>query len=260
MEVKRKTRMYEPWGYQDQNDYQGSTTILDNELDAMFANVEYIKDDNKIHFYNKDEEELVAIDVSEFVTDKVIEKAWYEDGKIYIKFANGDIVTIDVEELIDNYEFTNGLQVNEGVVSVKIDGDSEPYVSVSENGLKITGVDAKINAEKERAIAAETEIKETASGASSGLAELIEALGYTNNETLVKNNEHEVAFGTYNVSNTSEQASGQTIFSIGNGTSDANRSNALEIRKDGSIYMWVEGDFMPINDLLGMLAHETYDD
>ena len=45
-----KYRMIEPWGYQDENNYQGSTTILDNDLDSFFADVEYNKDDNKIHF------------------------------------------------------------------------------------------------------------------------------------------------------------------------------------------------------------------
>ncbi len=91
------------------------------------------------------------------------------------------------------------------------------------------------------------------------LAALIEKLGYKDNESLVTNGEHEVAFGEYNVSNTSEDASGQTIFSIGNGTDDDNRSNAVEVRKNGDVYLWVEGEFMNINKLLGQIAHEVYD-
>ena len=89
---------------------------------------------------------------------------------------------------------------------------------------------------------------------------LLQKLGYADNETLEKKHENEVAFGTYNASHISEDASGNTIFSIGNGTSNANRSNALEVMEDGSVYMWIEGDYMNINKLLGMLAHETYDD
>ena len=91
------------------------------------------------------------------------------------------------------------------------------------------------------------------------LATLIEKLGYKDNESLVTNGEHEVAFGEYNVSNTSEDASGQTIFSIGNGTGDDNRSNAVEVRKNGDVYLWIEGEFMNINKLLGQIAHEVYD-
>ena len=89
---------------------------------------------------------------------------------------------------------------------------------------------------------------------------LLRKLGYADNETLEKKHENEVAFGTYNASHISEDASGNTIFSIGNGTSNANRSNALEVMEDGSVYMWIEGDYMNVNKLLGMLAHETYDD
>ena len=90
------------------------------------------------------------------------------------------------------------------------------------------------------------------------IANLIEKLGYSNNDTLVTNNEHEVAFGEYNVSNTSEDASGQTIFSIGNGTSDGVRSNAVEVRKNGDLYLWIEGEFMNVNKLLAQIAHEIY--
>jgi len=89
--------------------------------------------------------------------------------------------------------------------------------------------------------------------------QLEEEIGYITNPTLEKNNPpYETAFGTYNVSNTGDDPADRTIFSVGIGTSDEERKNALEIREDGSIYMWVEGDFMKINDLIGMLAHEIY--
>lgn len=90
------------------------------------------------------------------------------------------------------------------------------------------------------------------------LASVIEKLGYTNNDTLITTNEHEVAFGEYNVSNTSEEPSGQTIFSIGNGTSDEERSNAVEVMKNGDVYLWIEGEFMNVNQLLSQIAHEIY--
>jgi hypothetical protein len=152
----KKPRMYDPWGYQDENNYQSSEIIMENDLDSFFVDAAYNKDDNKIHFTNKDGEELVTIDVSEFdKSDKIIEKAWYEDGKIYILFTNGDLVTIDVEELIDENEFKGGLQVNDGVVSILIDPTTEPYVTTSDDGIKISGVDAAIQVETDRATAAE---------------------------------------------------------------------------------------------------------
>jgi hypothetical protein len=88
---------------------------------------------------------------------------------------------------------------------------------------------------------------------------LVEKLGYTDNETLERNNEHEVAFGSYNISNTDSEPSGQTIFSVGIGTSDDDRKNALEVKNNGDVYMWIEGEFMNVNKLLGQIAHEIYD-
>ena len=155
-----RTRMYEPWGYQDENNYQGAGIILENDLDSFFANVSYNRDDNKIHFANKDGEEKGTLDVSEFVkSDTIVEYAKYEDGKIIIKFTNGDIITIDVEELLDENEFKDGFQVNEGQVSVLIDGESDDYLSVSANGVKVAGVKADIEAEQARAEGEEQRIE-----------------------------------------------------------------------------------------------------
>lgn len=90
------------------------------------------------------------------------------------------------------------------------------------------------------------------------IVDLSEKLGYDDNKTLVTNNDREVAFGKYNLSNTGDDSSEKTIFSIGNGTDENNRSNALEVRENGDVYLWVEGEYMNINILLGMLSHETY--
>jgi chromosome segregation ATPase len=112
-------------------------------------------------------------------------------------------------------------------------------------------------------VSANTENIEAISGdvfnLDTALAVLIEKLGYKNNETLVTNGEHEVAFGEYNISHESEDPSGQTVFSVGIGTDDANRNNAVEIMKNGDLYLWVEGEFMNVNKLLGQIAHEIYD-
>ena len=398
IQKKRKTRMYEPWGYRDENNYQSADIIKENDLDSFFAKVNYNRDDNKIHFSNRDGLEVGNIDVNEFIkSDQIVERAWYEDGKIYIKFTNGDLITIDVKEILDENEFKDGLQVNDGIVTVLKDPTSERWLTVSIDGVKVSGIQAEIDrldkriddeitratseehriegrlndeitratneenrinskldaeitratqteqsidhrvdvlndeldaeesiresndaalglrittetndriaavtAERERAAAAEqvlqnaidaevsratsadTElnnaiieevnrataaeealderIDEIISGSPvERLDELIEKLGYKDNDTLNITNEHEVAFGEWNVSNTDVNPSGQTIFSIGVGTSAHDRNNAIEVRKDGTVYMWVEGDFMSVNQLLGQIAHEVYD-
>ena len=122
----------------------------------------------------------------------------------------------------------------------------------------------KIEAESERAIQKEIELDERIDEIISGspieqLDELIEKLGYKDNDTLQTTNEHEVAFGEWNVSNTSTEPSGQTVFSVGIGTSAHDRKNALEVRKDGSVWATVEGEYLDITKILGQLTHEVYD-
>lgn len=389
---KRKTRMYDPWGYREENNYESSETQFEIDLNALFASAAYNDNDKKIHFFNNDGKELSgsSIDTTQFAPG-VIEDAYYDSTtkELVIVFDNGTEVRINMAEIIDENEFADGLQVDSGgVVSVKIDAASEPYLTVGPDGIKLSGIDALIEAEKQRAISAETALSgaisderdraisaetalsgaitderdraisaETAlndkidqeiaratsaetvldnkinaeearaKAAESALTDALNAeiarstredeihddelraldsrLNLTNakldaeiarstsadtvldnkieaekqraisaeteldeniedlrkrighlksNTTLEVQNENEASFGTYNDSQS------DTTFSIGIGTSDGNRKNAIEVKNDGSVYMWIEGDYMNINKLLGMLAHETYDD
>lgn len=87
--------------------------------------------------------------------------------------------------------------------------------------------------------------------------DLKESLGNLG-EGVITSNDHEVAFGTYNQTHTGENNSEKTIFSVGVGTSDDDRQNAIELRKNGDLYLWIEGQFICINNLIAMLANETY--
>lgn len=77
-------------------------------------------------------------------------------------------------------------------------------------------------------------------------------------------NSGEVAMGVYNKSTTSTDTSEQTSFSFGIGTSDTNRVNALEIKKNGDVYIGdkllsVE-DFMTAEDLAAVATSGSYND
>ena len=161
------------WDGDDRADYtdvgNGIVDVMHRELHqvridtatTLFADAVYYRYDNKIRFRNKNGDEICSIDVSDFAPT-VIDRTWYSGGIIYIQFTNGEIVEIDVKKLIDENEFADGLQVVDGIVSVKKDPTSESYLSVSIDGIKISGIDAKftslntkIEEEESRAIAAE---------------------------------------------------------------------------------------------------------
>ena len=67
-------------------------------------------------------------------------------------------------------------------------------------------------------------------------------------------NESEHASGKYNVSNKASTTwgdSGNTLFSVGNGTSTSARHNAFEIRQNGDIYLTKDGQDVKLQDQLG---------
>lgn len=92
----------------------------------------------------------------------------------------------------------------------------------------------------------------------SEIHDIEEAISAIIGEGIKTSNPHEVGFGTYNITNTGFDDSEKTVFTVGVGTSDIDRKNAVEIRKNGDIYMWIEGEYIKINNLLAMLAHEIY--
>ena len=88
------------------------------------------------------------------------------DGKKkgqYLKYtyitAEGkdSVVYVDVSKFLVESEFKNGLSVSEsGEVSVKIDATSEGFLTVGENGVKLSGVTDAINAAKTEIIGGAT--------------------------------------------------------------------------------------------------------
>ena len=61
--------------------------------------------------------------------------------------ANGtyELVKIPVDSFLRESEFNNGLQVNGGVVSVKVDSTSENFLTVGKDGIKLSGVQTAID-------------------------------------------------------------------------------------------------------------------
>lgn len=74
--------------------------------------------------------------------------------------GSDSVVYVDVSQFLVESEFKNGLVVNSGEVSVKIDDASEKFLSLSEAGVKVSGVAdaiaAAVKVETDRATAAET--------------------------------------------------------------------------------------------------------
>lgn len=87
-----------------------------------------------------------------------------------------------------------------------------------------------------------------------------DSLDESGNNTLDVTNKNEIALGSYNESNQN------TVLSVGVGTSDTDRRNAIEIRKDGMIYIITDIKTNSIESLQNALAKKgtvictTYDE
>ena len=125
--------------------------------------------------------------------------------------------------------------------------DQNGYLSLPE--FELSGIH-ETNKEQDSEI---TKLKET----DEALSKRISNIELNQGEGIVTTNKNERAIGMYNVSHTSSDASGSTILSIGIGTSDTDRKNAIEVMKDGSVYMWIEDDFIKVNDKIVAMAVTT---
>ena len=70
----------------------------------------------------------------------------------------------------------------------------------------------------------------------------------------IASNDSEHASGQYNISSSASTTfgdSGNTLFSVGNGTADDARHNAFEIRQNGDIYLTKDGQDVKLQDQLG---------
>lgn len=150
---RRKTRMYEPWGYREQNDYQGEADVIATEMNQFVSNVIYNESAGTLVFVNDEGEEKATIDVTKFAQAHVDHTEYDSATKTYyIYYTNGDVVELDFSELIDQFEAGDGLTADtEGKLAVKIDPDSMPYLEVGPNGVRVTSAitnaftDAELN-------------------------------------------------------------------------------------------------------------------
>ena len=96
--------------------------------------------------------------------DQILQGAEYdsESKKLILTFTIGTGTTkteIDVADLIDEYVPGNGINIDGNTVSIKRDSSSEGFLSLSDTGLKLSGVqsaiDSGVTVERQRAESAE---------------------------------------------------------------------------------------------------------
>ena len=104
-----------------------------------------------------DGEVIAEFSDADFVKDSVLEDVEYNaDSKEIVftwKTVDGETKTdsVSVADFVQVYTAGNGLALNSNEFSIVIDSESEEFLSVSENGLKVSGIQDAIDAAEGRA-------------------------------------------------------------------------------------------------------------
>lgn len=126
-------------------------------------NLTYNTETKKINLEGFDSSIIASIDATAFIKDGMIntvelvtDPESHDPGTyLVITFntdAGKDAIYLDVSSLIDVYEGHNGIKVTGKHIRLIIDPTSEPYLSLSDNGIKLEGINSKITEVVEQAI------------------------------------------------------------------------------------------------------------
>lgn len=145
-------------------DVTGQNFIKKNGTDVEgHLNLTYNTETKKINLEGFNSSVIASIDATAFIKDGMINtvelvtdpKSHDPGTYLVITFntdAGKDAIYLDVTGLIDVYRGTNGVKVTGKDIHLIIDTTSEPYLSLSDYGIKIEGIDAKISEVVEQAI------------------------------------------------------------------------------------------------------------
>lgn len=189
--------MYEPYGYQDNANYISKKDQIERELQQNrindckeFASVEYDTTLKAFVFKNVKNQVRGYAYMADIIPSDLIADVYYdtETKNLIITFVNGKVVSIPLNDLIDVVEAGNGLKFEDGKFHINLSEDCERFLTVDENGLKLSGVQDAINVERDRAISAETEEYDRATQAEESLASAIrqEVTDRSTNDNLIR--------------------------------------------------------------------------
>ena len=123
---------------------------LATEVDNKIESVEIVKNSQSDLQYTLkvDGQDVGEINIPK---DQFLKSVTYDSGNKQLIFVfettQGTVTTnVSVDDLVDTYTAGNGLTLTDNVFTVKINEDSEEYLTVSDEGIKLLGIDAALAA------------------------------------------------------------------------------------------------------------------
>ena len=151
----------------EKNRAEAAEAVLTTEVNKKIESVEIVKNSqSELQYTLKvDGQDVGEINIPK---DQFLKSVTYDAGNKELVFVfettEGTVTTnVSVNDLVDTYTAGNGLTLSDNEFAVRINEDSESYLTVSEEGIKLFGIDAKFaeaaseaNAYSDAQIAAET--------------------------------------------------------------------------------------------------------
>lgn len=125
---------------------QAAETQLQEQLNHKIEKVELESEGDLIYRILVDDRVIGTINIPK---DQFLKNASYDPTtkniELVCETTEGErTLHINVADLVDEYTAGNGLRLEGNEFSIRINEDSEPYLSLTGEGLKITGIDAAL--------------------------------------------------------------------------------------------------------------------
>lgn len=167
--------------------------ILTQTTDGLLANLNLTwSNADGLKLIGKDGAEIATIPATDFVKDGMLQNvelktATAEDpidkktsGTFLVFTFNTDagskVINLDVTSLIDVYTAGDGISVTGKVIAAKLDASTEAFLTVGADGIKLSGVQAAIDAAKQAVQTAIDEEKAARQAADTALQTEVDAI------------------------------------------------------------------------------------
>lgn len=125
-------------------------------------NLKYDSTNKKIKLLGIGDAKIAEIDATDFIKDGMVDNVSFDatSKTLTITFntvSGKEAIPVDLSSLVDTYTAGNGIDITKNVVSVKRDTNSEKFLSVGTNGVKLSGVQGEIDTAKNAVIGNDTD-------------------------------------------------------------------------------------------------------
>lgn len=101
----------------------------------------------KINLTGKENAVIATIDATDFIKDGMVQSVELQGNNLVITFntdAGAEPISVDLSKFLDVYTAGNGISISGKSIAAKVDPNTEQFLTVGANGLKISGIHAEI--------------------------------------------------------------------------------------------------------------------